>query len=389
MEKKEKTGLYALGLVENKDTYIDELKKMAGDSQDVNKKNIDKSSCNIEYFNSAGYIAKNGVAVNKESAKYLRFETNYVTAEGEMIYGCFVKSSQGFKGVEWLTEKQFKSWIKRNSSFVIGCMYFENFQDGPEFLKDIAENTIPETWKYKNNSSNINYPILKSYLEHVLERLKKESLNDDDKLVYSMNKDYVMFNTNLLDKYFHDVIVYGEVEMEDDGGLRIKNPRRKQSVSELRKLGFKKTEPKQPVFFDDINDVIFQMEWEIDKDFNTFTHIIEERIDRFPDGYKNLNTDVLARSLDAAIDFAVSLARRNYKFIVPMYRPQTNSIQLLMPIYLNGAYSKRPDFALVLTPEKELKMYIPETILPLDAVYQNARLIAKPDELWLNPEIIE
>jgi hypothetical protein len=362
---------------------------MAGDSQDVNKKNIDKSSCNIEYFNSAGYIAKNGVAVNKESAKYLRFETNYVTAEGEMIYGCFVKSSQGFKGVEWLTEKQFKSWIKRNSSFVIGCMYFENFQDGPEFLKDIAENTIPETWKYKNNSSNINYPILKSYLEHVLERLKKESLNDDDKLVYSMNKDYVMFNTNLLDKYIHDVIVYGEVEMEDHGGLRIKNPRRKQSVSELRKLGFKKTEPKQPVFFDDINDVIFQMEWEIDKDFNTFTHIIEERIDRLPDGYKKLNTDVLARSLDAAIDFAVSLARRNYKFIVPMYRPQTNSIQLLMPIYLNGAYSKRPDFALVLTPEKELKMYIPETILPLDAVYQNARLIAKPDELWLNPEIIE
>lgn len=388
MEKKEKTGLYALGLVENKDTYIDELKKMVGDSQDVNKKNIDKGSCKVEYFNSAGYSAKNGVAVNKESAKYSRFKTDYVTAEGEMIYGCFVKSSQGFKGVEWVTEKQFKSWIKRNSFFNIGCMYFENFQDGPEFLKDIAENTIPETWRYKNNSSNINYPILKSYLEHVLERLKKESLDDDDKLVYSTNKDYVMFNTNLLDKYFHDVIVYGEVEMED-GDLRIKKPRRKQSVLELRKLGFEKTEPKQPVFFDDINDVIFQMEWEIDKDFNTFTHIIEERIDRFPDEYKKSNTDVLARRLDAAIDFAVSLARRNYKFIVPMYRPQTNSIQLLMPIYLNGAYSKRPDFALVLTPEKELKMYIPETILPLDAVYQNARLIAKPDELWLNPEIIE
>ncbi len=147
--------------------------------------------------------------------------------------------------------------------------------------------------------------------------------------------------------------------------------------------------PKQPVFFDDINDVIFQTEWEIDKDFDTFTHIIQERVERFPDEYKEQETDVLARKLDDAIDFAVALAQRNYKFIVPMYRPQKNSIQLLMPIYLNGAYSKHPDFALILTPDKETEMYLPETILPLDAVYQNARLIAKPDELWLNPETIK
>lgn len=142
-------------------------------------------------------------------------------------------------------------------------------------------------------------------------------------------------------------------------------------------------------FFDDINDVIFQTEWEIDKDFDTFTHIIQERAERFPDEYKGQETDVLARKLDDAIDFAVALAQRNYKFIVPMYRPQTNSIQLLMPIYLNGAYSKHPDFALILTPDKSTEMYLPETILPLDAVYQNARLIAKPDESWLNPETIE
>lgn len=33
-------------------------------------------------------------------------------------------------------------------------------------------------------------------------------------------------------------------------------------------------------------------------------------------------------------------------------------------------------------------MYEPETILPLDAAYQNARLIAKPEESWLNPDEI-
>ena len=39
-------------------------------------------------------------------------------------------------------------------------------------------------------------------------------------------------------------------------------------------------------------------------------------------------------------------------------------------------------------PDSENEIYTPETILPLDAVYQNARLIAKPDESGLNPETI-
>jgi hypothetical protein len=69
-----------------------------------------------------------------------------------------------------------------------------------------------------------------------------------------------------------------------------------------------------------------------------------------------------------------------------MYRPQENKLQLLMPIYLSGSFTNKPDFALVL--DLEDGIYTPETILPLDAAYQNARLIAKPDELWLNPDDI-
>lgn len=69
-----------------------------------------------------------------------------------------------------------------------------------------------------------------------------------------------------------------------------------------------------------------------------------------------------------------------------MYRPQEAKIQLLMPIYLSGSFTSSPDFALVL--DLEDGIYTPETILPLDAAYQNARLITKPDELWLNPDDI-
>ena len=71
-----------------------------------------------------------------------------------------------------------------------------------------------------------------------------------------------------------------------------------------------------------------------------------------------------------------------------MYYPAKKRIQLLMPIYLETSYTSRPDFALVLTPHAQEKLYTPETILGLDEVYQDARLIAKPEESWLNPKII-
>ena len=395
-EKTEKTGIFAVGYVSNKKTYVDDLQKLlVGTTQKAEKTEIDNSANKaLEYYNAAGYPkSSDGIEVDETTAKYVRFETPYKTNEGEVIWGWFSKSKpdSNFNGVEWGTNEGFRHKIDKDRSFWIGKMYFEQFADGFDFLEDIAANTIPETWEYKRKSSPINHPILRSYIENVLERLIKEGeAGKEEKLIYSTDRKYVMFNTNLLDKYFHDVIVVGEYK-DDSGEMKIRNPKRlKGGIMELKKMNFEKgVSPKQPQFFDDINEVIFQTDWEIDWVFDTFTHIIEERRERFPEEYKDLPTDQLARKLEAAIDFAVALARRNYKFIVPMYYPKEDKIQLLMPIYLKGTYNDQPDFALVLTPEKDLKVYSPETILPLDAVYQNARLIAKPDELWLNPDLIK
>ncbi len=345
----------------------------------------------VEYLNKYGYSQdSDGTAISEASAMYKRFKITYKTSTGQDIYGWFnsVKPRR-FEGITWGTLKDFKRELQAKNMFRIGDFCFEEWSDGLNFLDDIAINTIPESWKYRNKPSTINHPILKSYLENIFERLKKETEDgESNKIIYSKDGKYMMFNTNLLDKFFHEILVIAEVKVIEDEKSYL-NPFRARSISDRVKLNFdKESIPIQPKFFENVNDVIFQTSWVIDKDFDTFTHIIEERQDRFPDEYKGLNTDSLARKLDDAIDFAVAIAQRNYKFIVPMYRPQTNMIQLLMPIYLNGAYSKRPDFALILTPDDEHEMYIPETILPLDAVYQNARLIAKPDESWLNPDTI-
>ena len=83
--------------------------------------------------------------------------------------------------------------------------------------------------------------------------------------------------------------------------------------------------------------------------------------------------------------FRYAIAQRNYKYIVPIYYPRFDSISFLMPIFLDGAYSASPDFALVLQTDREHHLYIARTILDLESGYQDARLIAKPDESWLNP----
>lgn len=144
--------------------------------------------------------------------------------------------------------------------------------------------------------------------------------------------------------------------------------------------------PEPATFFEDVNEVIFQSNWKIDDNFDHLFHIIEDNRSRFPKEFQRKSPAQVAGDLSKAIDLAKRMAKRNFKYIAPMYRPQMNRIQLLMPIYLNGSYKQAPDFALVLTPDKGI--YVPETILLIKDAYKNARLIAMPDEAWLRPETI-
>lgn len=390
-----KNGLLKLGYVTNLKTSNAELNELLSEENQVNtmKMNALVDMADIVYLNKYGYAKKrSGEAVGHKDAAYLYFETGLVSKNNDAIIGWFEKKGNDpvFKGVTWGSKSALDAKIRVSKMFHWGDLFFKNEEEGLAFLEDIAASTIPETWSFKNKPSTVNHPILKSYIENTFDVLKKEAERGaKNKLVYSQDGRYLLFNTNLLDKFFHEILIVVEVRKQKDGSELLMNPRRVRKDLELRKLGFAKdAHPEQPCFFENVEEVIYQPTWAIDKDFYKFTHIIEERKMRFPLEMQSAPADELSRKLDDAIKFAVAIAQRNYKFIVPMYRPQTGKIQLLMPIYLKGTYSSKPDFALILTPDKENEYYIPETILPLDAVYQNARLIAKPDDTWLNPDTI-
>ena len=390
-----KTGLLKLGYVTNLKSYKAELNEMLTDDTQVSTTELNKivDAAQVVYLNKYGYSQwRNGENVTQKDASFLYFETGLQDTSGCPIIGWFERNGKDtvFRGVNWGTKVALETKISAGRMFHWGDLYFNSEEEGLAFLEDIAASTIPETWSFKNKPSTVNHPILKSYIENTFEVLKKEAEQGaNNKLVYSQDGKHLVFNTNLLDKFFHEILILVEVRTQKDGSKLLMNPHRVRKELELRKLGFARdVHPEQPRFFDKVEEVIYQPTWTIDKDFDKFTHIIEERRQRFPIELQSASSDELGRKLDEAITFAVAIAQRNYKFVVPMYRPQTGKIQLLMPIYLKGTYSSKPDFALILTPDKENEYYTPETILPLDAVYQNARLIAKPDDTWLNPDTI-
>lgn len=347
----------------------------------------------VEYYNGAGHtVFPDGTAVTLETAKFIKFSTGISVEEGRVV-GWFTKDLRGgFDGISWGTEKDFKSAQKLREQFRVGRMIFDSIDDCNAFMENLKKKTIPEPWEYKRKKEEkYQNPILKSYLEFELDRLfyEQETLGYLDTIIFNEKKDKVLFNTNLIDKFGHDLIIVGSLYVISNkdyiGNLEI-SP----SKMNLRKMGFDSSkEPMPPTFFKDINEIIFHGDWDIDQDMEKYEHIIEERKERFPEKYQELTADDLGLKLDNAINFAKKIAQRNYKFIVPMYYPSAKRIQLLMPIYLETSYTSHPDFALVLTPHTKERLYTPETILGLDEVYQDARLIAKPEESWLNPEMIE
>ena len=362
---------------------------------DITIDNIDNFiDGDVEFYNGAGHKQyDDGTPVNRQTAKFIKFKTTLKTEEGEPLYGWFKKKKKKgtFEGINWGEEEKFKDTRELNEATFIGRIRFKHIDAANKFLEDLAQKAMDEPWNFKEQISRFKNPILKSYIEYELGRLfyEHEKLNRENKIVYNSDKSKIVFDTNLLDKFGNEIWIMGDIITIDDNE-HIENPEISPNILNLTKCGFNKnTSLLPPEYFTNIDEIIFHCEWYIDyKDIEKNNHIIEERRSRFPQRFKSLHTTELGLKLQSAIEFAKKIAQRNYKFIVPMYYPTRKDIQFLMPIYLDKIYSNHPDFALVLTPHKEEKIYTLETILALNEVYQDARLIAKPEQSWLNSDII-
>jgi hypothetical protein len=402
-----KFGIYNFGFIKNGGTFVNELNEWLKDTNvfaeydRFNKHfyNHVTVNGNITYLNKYGYdVDRQGNPIPQTQATYAVYDTGFKTKGGDEILGVFSRKSltRQFEGIDFATKEKLKEIIEDNLLFKMGLIYFDNpnssWEDGYSFIEELAATAIPEKWTYGNQTSAIPHPILKSYVEHIFTRLTKEK--GGEKLLRDDNKRFALFNLGLLNIYFKPIYLIVETKNED-GKEYYANPFILKKRTTLADIGFtidgkpisERQLPEPAQFYDNINEIIFKPEPEFyDPDDEKLKHIIQERKSRFPEVYQTKTTTELAVILDTAIKCSYELSKRNYKLVVPQYRPQEDKIQYLMPIYLGATFNKLPDFALVL--DHESGYYKPETILDLDDAYQNARLIAKPDNFWLNPEQI-
>ena len=260
-------------------------------------------------------------------------------------------------------------------------IFFSDRQLADKLLKDISKRAMPEQWSWSKNS---NLDILQSYITYTFIKLLNEDKSKlKDKCIQEgideiTNETVVAFNTNLLDKNFEDIFISGDKIAYKDGYL-LKNPR-VVTKRELVRYGIKHELLPPPTYFTDINDILFHSDWQIQlDDYDKTEHILKRKDER-------VDKEITISALKAAIDNSKKMAQRNYKYVVPMYFPTKNRIQLLMPLYFEGKFKGDPDGVLILTPDSITKFYIPETIIGLREAYIDARLIAKPENAWLTPK---
>ena len=299
-------------------------------------------------------------------------------------------------------------------------------------IKELADKALEEKWYYgaANAAEAENYPILKNYLAYTFKRLAIE-----DKILFGNTTDpehageeYAAFNTGLVDKkyeYIYALFKKNTMSPQPYWYLLDFVVAGEQSGKTLARLFYPL--PKRADYFENkFQNMVYDTSTQLLCDY---THIIVERISRFPlrflqencppdmleiDGVKLEevypkhakdserkryfealgerinNTPVvlnnLKNRLEAAIHLTLKRVEWNYKTAIPVYFPTRNLCSLLLPLCLSE--EGQVDLALVVE-HLQSGAYQGQTVLPLDLAYNNSRLLTRPDSDWLRTDSIQ
>lgn len=222
-----------------------------------------------------------------------------------------------------------------------------------EYSGKLSKLAIDENW---SNDTYPNNGILVNYMAKTYERLKNEGN-------VVLSEEYGLFNTGLFTKYFEPIYAY----QPHNGQVTF------MTEYELSGIGIMEY-PERANYFKDPELLLFDWHYPV---IVQYEHILESEgnINRLPKDIKE--NDNLAVLLDGAVNMMKRRISANYKLAIPQFFD--NKIQLLLPLCLLSA--EKPDLALVVT--KVGNVYRGHTCITLDMAYNNARLIARPENNWL------
>jgi hypothetical protein len=252
-----------------------------------------------------------------------------------------------------------------------------------DWVGDLAEVVLPETWDDEGNGRN---SILFNYFKYYLRRVQEEGIWVETTSATGLKVS--AFDTGLLSRHFEPVYAVFEANRAVDRQPWVHKGWASPSSSWLR--DFEPDSLRRAVFFSDPAEVVYDPRLKI---VPNIEHIVDDNVDRYPETLRS--NDYLRRGmLDNAIRVAAAKARSNWRLAAPQfYWPPGEAngrVQLLLPLSLTDP--NQVDLALVVDrfpsykddPKSDAACYRAYTVLPLDWAYRNARLITRPEAYWLD-----
>lgn len=390
--------LGTFGCVTNPEDCIEGIKRLAQiDEVDLKYINSYASSVQgaVRYFDAK--LVELFDEFKERDAKYMWVDTGY-KCNRYSIYASFYKTPLGWAGAYVGTEGKLRYKIQGYTNRVTSLTFNNNtiiekdIELSEEECRNLNKNQfcielykkllIKEHWAKSKKGSNRLAKYLEALMAKVQHNMKKSIVQG---YILSKDNSKVVINTNLIDKFMNDIYVCFEKQ-----GEQYVNPIIVENKIDLVRMGFDREQiknmPKPIKFYDKPEELVFSgtiEDFDIG-DSKRLHHVINERRNRFPEKFAQMSQDVLCEKLKAAVEKAVKLAAHDYKYVVPMYNTAMDTIQFLMPLHLERSIEESPELVLVISNIEGF--YSIMTILTPDDAYDNARVIARPGNSWLQPD---
>lgn len=300
--------------------------------------------------------------VKQRTTKYI-YETS----------GCD-KQAQEYNEAQAIEENKKESLVKEiEGKIELEKSFFES-KELTNVTQEIFDHLLFPSWKSIYG--------LDRYIKIMGKRI--EQLVKDNKTEYYVrnNMGSVIINSGLMNQFGKDYLICYRVHMKYKHMVAYKIMESKMDYLEN---GFSKEQASvelKPIKFGEMYDFLFCPTMnDFDIKHKTLEHIIEQRIERFPENLRFEESSKIASLLISALERGVRMQMRDKSYTKVSYSGKTGELSWLMPFHINAKLTEEPELVIVIVRRGDF--YDVKTVLPYnDELKDRITALSLYTNLW-------